>query len=221
MQSSMKPKLKPMKTPEFKPKIMPMPGFRIMEEYDGWDMLDSVFGHCDLNRLREQFWDMYKSAMVDQDTYRKKTQRNDLNDLCDLVNDVMTAAYLLFEQKGYKLYYEVDAVAAFFPAWQRFTYDPWDVLFKIFDDYTLDEIRGALWAMYKSAFLNRVIYHGRRDRRDLIEFFERLNDLVTAAYVITQEKFDQIQKEKEKAKKQDAKKKPDTANPGGFISLRK
>lgn len=210
-----------MKKPEFKPKIMAMPGFVLMEKYDAWKMLSDIFGHRDWNVMREEFWDMYKSAIIEkEDKPGKKIRRRELTHMFEIVNDLATAAYLLHERTGCKLYYSINVVTAYFPMWERFEYDPYELLFKVFTDYTLDELRGKLWGMYKAALTNTWTYHGRSDKYDMIFLFERLNDLVTAAYVVAREKFDELEKEKQKAKNQNGNK-PDTANPGGFISLRK
>lgn len=178
-----------MQIPKIEPKIAAMPGFRIMREYNAWEMLASVFGNCNLNIMRDDFWEMYKSAIMEKEGLGKKVRRRRLTCLFETLNDLATAAYILYEWKDYKLYFEVDAVAAFFPMWERLEADPYDVLFKIFTDFGLDELRNQLWELYKAAIVNNNTYHGRREKYEMIFLFERLNDLVTAAYVITIEKY--------------------------------
>ena len=68
-------------------------------------------------------------------------------------------------------------------------YDAWHMLFEIFGHYRLNEIRECLWDMYKAAALDEGIYSHSRQRSDLIFFFERLNDLATAAYVVARKKW--------------------------------
>lgn len=68
-------------------------------------------------------------------------------------------------------------------------YDPWYLLFDLFGHYTLDDIRELLWDMYKAAMKDDTIYDLRKQRSDLVFFYERLNDLATAAYVVTRKKW--------------------------------
>lgn len=79
----------------------------------------------------------------------------------------------------------------YFPGFLLMTggYDAWRMLFEIFGQYKLDEIREFLWDMHKAAMKDETMYDTRKERSDLMFFFERLNDLATAAYVVARKKW--------------------------------
>lgn len=176
-----------MQTSKVEPTIAYMPGFRISGPYDPWRMVADIFSHYQLNGLREEFWGMYKSAMMDKGIH-KKSERRSMTDFYEVLNDLTTASYFLAMQKGLNINV-AKPLSPFFPVWKAFEYDPWNTLFTIFDDYQLDEIRGQLWRMYKAAIQDKANYHARPERYKLIFLFERMNDLVTAAYVLAKDNY--------------------------------
>jgi hypothetical protein len=67
-------------------------------------------------------------------------------------------------------------------------YDPQTVLEVLFNEYSFDDLREMLWDMFKSALLNDSAYGERKERSNLIFFFERTNDLMTAIHVLIERK---------------------------------
>jgi hypothetical protein len=93
---------------------------------------------------------------------------------------------------------DVEPIIGAFPNFRNEKeFDAWDMLDTIFEHYRLDEIREALWDMYKAALQDNTTYSNRQQLNNLVFFFENLNDLATASYVIAKEKFSKTEERKD------------------------
>lgn len=93
---------------------------------------------------------------------------------------------------------DVEPIIGAFPNFRdEKDFDAWDTLDTIFEHYRLDEIREALWDMHKAAIQDNTTYTNRQQLNNAVFFFENLNDLATAAYVIAREKFLKADERKE------------------------
>lgn len=84
---------------------------------------------------------------------------------------------------------EPKALMPFFPCFIDYNakdYDPQEIIERLFREFTVEDLREMLWDMFKSAMLNDSAYSERKERSDLLFFFERTSDLFTASYVLNE-----------------------------------
>lgn len=165
-------------TPEIDFTIGCIPCCRVIDNYDAWRVLGEVFSHYPLGRLKTGFWDMFKAALLDRDTFSSTNEINTLTFLYEHLHDLTISVYLIAKDKGLSIPHDQASLTF------NEGFNPWDSVTGICSAYKLSEIKEELWRMFQSAISEKGPNLTKDDRRNMISVFESLTDIAMAAYVI-------------------------------------
>lgn len=77
----------------------------------------------------------------------------------------------------------------------RNTINPHEVIYDFFQCFHLADARQDFWVVLKAALSSEVVNEGEMLASQMIFFYEKLNDLITANYILHMEKAEAVEKE--------------------------